>query len=80
MSLSMTLFTFINTWFITLFFVLPFFVRPEEQRTSEGYAAAPKAIRWKKALLYNSAVSILVTAGLFWLTHSHLINLDTILS
>ena len=61
MSLSMGFFTFFNAWFLMLFFVSPFFVRPATERNALDYAAAPQAMKWKKLLLVNTLVSIVVT-------------------
>ncbi len=61
MSVSFAIFTFINVWWVTLFFVLPFGVRADADK-GVGYVAAPKARRWKKVVLINSLVSVVVTA------------------
>lgn len=62
MSLSMALFTFINGWWIMLFFVIPFMIEPASQeRDATDYAAAPKRIYWKKAVIATTIASAAVT-------------------
>jgi len=77
MSVSMAIFTFLNAWFITLFFVLPFYIRPADKPAPQEYAAAPKAVRWKRALFINTMLSILATGALALLIHSHLVDVST---
>jgi predicted secreted protein len=78
MSLSMAVFTFINAWWIMLFFVMPFGVKTAESRNEHEYAAAPKAINWKKMLAINTVLALLATGGLAWLIHSGLIQLPVL--
>lgn len=70
MSISMGFLTFFNSWFVMLFFVSPFFVRPATERGKLDYAAAPQAMQWKKLLLANTLVSIVVTVLLVLLINS----------
>ena len=75
MTLSMTLFTFINTWWIMLFFVWPFAIVAADRPTQDEYAAAPKSINWKRLLVIDTLVSIAVTAGLAALMGSGVVSL-----
>jgi predicted secreted protein len=77
MSISMAVFTFINTWWIMLFFVFPFHVRPVEEHTQLEYAAAPKSIRWKRMLVIDTVLSLIVTAALALLISSGIFPVDT---
>ena len=61
MSLSLFFFTFLNVWWIMLFFILPFGVRPAINHSPLDYAAAPHPHQWKKLLLINTAISVVVT-------------------
>lgn len=72
MSLSMAFFTFLNAWFVMLFFVVPFFVKPAQTRSEVEYAAAPQALKWKKLLICNTLASLVVTAVLALIIHSHI--------
>ncbi|NBO19208.1 MAG: DUF1467 family protein [Proteobacteria bacterium] len=61
MSLSLGIFTFINAWCVTLFFVMPFFVVRDETAADSDYAAAPKTPKWRRVVLVNSLVALVVT-------------------
>jgi predicted secreted protein len=78
MSLSMAIFTFINAWWIMLFMVLPFGVERPENRDKVEYAAAPKAVRWKKKFLVAAVLAAAVTALLAVIINSGLVRVDTL--
>ena len=69
MPLTFVFFCYLNAWFVTLFAVLPFFIQDERAKDME-YAAAPKPVRWRRALWINSLVSAGVTAALVLLVNS----------
>lgn len=70
MSVSMGFFTFLNTWFLMMFFVLPFYIRPAQRMQDTDYVAAPSALPWKRFLLTNTLVSVVVTLLLALIIHS----------
>jgi len=78
MTISMTLFTFVNIWCLLMFAVTPFFIRPAENHAAHEYAAAPKSIGWKKALLVNTLLAVIVTAALAMLIRSGIIPLHNL--
>jgi predicted secreted protein len=80
MSLSMGIFTFVNAWFLMLFFTMPFFVRPALERSKVEYAAAPQALRWKKMLITNTVVSLVVTVLLALVMYSGWIPVRDVLT
>lgn len=80
MSLSLDFFTFLNCWFLTLFMVVPFFVRPNEKRDVLEYAAAPRALPWKKVLLVNTLVSFLMAVAITLVVQSNLFIMRDALS
>lgn len=73
MSWPMTVFTFLNAWFITLFFVVPFWTRPSLKAEKNEYAGAPQTIRWKKLLIFNTGVAFTITVLLAWFVSSGLV-------
>lgn len=73
MSFTMGVFTFLNAWFIALFLAFPFNIEPpDEGEAAEGYAAAPKRIRWKRltitatllALAFTLLLALLIKSGI----------------
>lgn len=74
MKLTYILFIYLNAWFVCLFMVLPFFVKAQDKEGGEGYAAAPRAIVWRRGLIINSLVAVVVTGAVAWLIQSGLIN------
>ena len=57
-----------------LFFVLPFGIEKPGSRTSQEYAAAPKAVSWKKKFLIAAALALIATIGLAAIIDSGLID------
>lgn len=78
MSWSLGLFTFLNVWWIMLFFILPFGIRKSEDPSPLDYAAAPQPHPWKKLLLINTAVSVVVTLLIAIIVNSGLFSLGDI--
>ena len=74
MPLTFAFFIYLNAWFVCLFLVLPFFVQSRAEGDI-GYAAAPKAIRWKKALAVNSLVALVAALIVIWVISSGLFSL-----
>lgn len=62
MSVSMAIFTFLNCWAISLFLVLPFAMKYGVHTRSDDYVAAPKHIAWKKIVIMNTILSVVITA------------------
>lgn len=73
----MTVFTFVNSWFVCLFFTLPFFTRPEQPGEGEHYRAAPKPMNLQRFALANTLASAAVTGTLYWLVSSGRFHLGT---
>lgn len=78
MSPSMAFFTFLNAWWVCLFVVVPFFVKPAETKAETDYAAAPQPVPWKKILLIDSLLALLVTVVLALIIGSGLFPMDTL--
>ncbi len=67
MSISFAFFTFINAFWLMTFIAIPFCIEYEDNSkkpASEGYAAAPKTIYWKKAITIATVLAALVTLAL----------------
>ncbi len=79
MSLSLTIFTFINAWWIMLFFVLPFHITVADQSDPLAYAAAPQSVRWKRAFKVNTALALGVTVVLWLMVRFEVIPLHDLL-
>jgi len=78
MTLPMAILTFLNVWWITLFFVLALSAKPETSASPLDYAAAPRAIRWKKKLWLNTGVSVVITLMIALVIKSGMITLKSI--
>jgi len=73
MSLSLSVFLFVNVWWMMLFFVLPFGVRQTDHSSAVEYAAAPSPHRWKKLFLINTALSLAFTLIIVLLVNSGIV-------
>lgn len=66
MTPSFAFFTFLNAFWIMAFIAIPFSTEYAEegekpQSAIDGYAAAPKAIHWKKAIRIATILALLIT-------------------
>jgi predicted secreted protein len=73
MSLSMTIFTFLNAWWISLFMVLPLSIERGERSSELEYAAAPKRIHWRRIMVVTTLLAVFFTAALALLIKSGII-------
>ena len=73
MQLTFVFFIYLNAWFVTLFGVVPFFIH-EAKAEGVEYAAAPKPVRWRRALIINSLVSGAITAILVFIISSGMLS------
>ncbi len=69
MTPAFALFTFLNAFWIMVFVAIPFSIKYEDESeikssASEGYAAAPKTIHWKKAIIITTILALIVTLAL----------------
>lgn len=64
MSVSMAIFTFINVWCVALFLALPFGIETGPRGNASEYAAAPRRINWKKIVIIDTLLSIVITAAI----------------
>jgi predicted secreted protein len=78
MSLSMAIFTFINAWWILLFAVVPCFVKPAQSKDKNDYAAAPAPVPWKRILVIDTLLALLVTLVLAMVIASGFFPMDTL--
>ena len=78
MTPTFAVFTYLIAWWIMLFIVMPFYIHTGEHRSSMEYAAAPKTIRWKRALVVNTLAAAVVTFGLYLLLKSGLVPLRNV--
>lgn len=70
MGWGMGVFTFLNVWCLTLFFVIICSAKPDPERSSIEYAAAPQMIAWKKKLWLNTLISVVVTLVIAFIINS----------
>jgi predicted secreted protein len=78
MSIAFAIFTFINAFCIMAFIAIPFSTKyAEESEESkpaiEGYAAAPKTVHWKKAIIIAVTLALFVTLALALIINSGII-------
>lgn len=64
MSVSMAIFTFINVWCVTLFLALPFGIETGPRDNTSEYEAAPRRIDWKKIVVIDTLLSLVITAAI----------------
>jgi predicted secreted protein len=68
MTPTFAFFTFLNAFWLMAFIAIPFSTEYEKLGTirpaSEGYAAAPKTIHWKKAVTIATILATLITLAL----------------
>jgi predicted secreted protein len=62
MTVSMAIFTYINVWCIALFLALPFCIERGPAESSRDYIGAPKRIAWKKIVVIDTIMSLVITA------------------
>lgn len=75
----MALFTFVNAWWVMLFVALPFATEKNEGSGGIEYAAAPRRVYWRKALIIATVLSFLVTGLLAAVIASQLIPLRDVI-
>lgn len=68
MTWPFAFFTFLNAWWIMIFIAVPLSIKyaPESEPPpdmKEGYAAAPKVINWKKAIIIASVLAFAITVA-----------------
>jgi predicted secreted protein len=79
MSPSLIVFAYLNAWWISLFLVAPFAVELTQKPQGQDYAAAPKRIRWRFALVATTLVSAVLTALFVILLKSGIVPLRHVL-
>ena len=64
MTIPLAVFTVVVTWCISLVAVLPLVIERGSHDSPLDYVAAPKRIRWKKLLVVNTLLALLLTAAI----------------
>jgi predicted secreted protein len=84
MTVSFAFFTFLNAFWIMAFIAIPFSIKYEEKPEGEkpaieGYAAAPKTIYWKKAIIIAIILALLVTLVLALIIKSGIVPVKNLI-
>lgn len=77
MSISMAIFTFINSWFVFMFAALPF-GREDGEKADVAYKAAPARFNWKKSAKIATVMAAIFTGVLALIINSGLFHMDTL--
>jgi predicted secreted protein len=69
MTWPFAFFTFLNAWWVMIFVAVPLSIKyasgnERPPGAEEGYAAAPKVINWKKAVIIASILALAITVAL----------------
>ena len=77
MSISMAIFTFLNSWFVFMFAALPF-GREEGEKADVAYKAAPARFNLKKCAKIAFVMAACFTGVLALIINSGLFHMDTL--